>query len=312
MEKRSDPGAGKETGGLSSHELKVRGRHSGFRGPENQHPLPRRVVQVRPGHLDLDQLPQAVRAEVVNGTLIARHGRVHPELAVEARPGEPQRTLERERPAGEPQVEIETQRRASEGFEDVHVERHGMADDLLEELLAQLYPALPQRALMWLLRVPPELGAAGQRCIDAGRDLSIFVGQLDMSVEEPLHLVVNSRALASSSSTDGGQVQLAHELGERGAQEQLAAMGADRFGRDPGQQQAGETAEGQAGFPDGGHDQGVGAVDPLVLQPAAGVGAGQGAERHQPRHEAEIGVRFAGPDQLVHLIEAGEVAPRLG
>ena len=95
-------------------------------------------------------------------------------------------------------------------------------------------------------------------------------------------------------------------------QEQLAALGAHRFGRHPGQQQAGEIAEGQPGFTHGGHDQGVGAVDPLVLQPAAGVGAGQGAERHQPRHEAEIGVRFAGPDQLVHLIEAGEVAPRLG
>ena len=95
-------------------------------------------------------------------------------------------------------------------------------------------------------------------------------------------------------------------------QEQLAALGADRLGGDPGQQQAGEIAEGQPGFPHGSHDQGVGAVDPLVLQPAAEVGAGQGAERHQPRHEAKIGVRFAGPDQLVHLIEAGEVAPRLG
>ena len=84
--------------------------------------------------------------------------------------------------------------------------------------------------------------------VDAGRDLPIFVGQLDMSVEEPLHLVVNSRALASSSSTNGGQVQLAHELGERGPQEQLAALGAHRFGRHPGQQQAGEIAEGQPGF----------------------------------------------------------------
>ena len=26
------------------------------------------------------------------------------------------------------------------------------------------------------------------------------------------------------------------------------------------------------------------------------------------RHETEIGVRFAGPDKLVHLIGAGEVA----
>ena len=43
-----------------------------------------------------------------------------------------------------------------------------------------------------------------------------------------------------------------------------------------------------------------------------GVAAGQGAQRQQPRHEAKIGVRFAGTDKLVHLIEAGEVVPRLG
>ncbi len=44
----------------------------------------------------------------------------------------------------------------------------------------------------------------------------------------------------------------------------------------------------------------------------AGVGAGQAAQRQQPRHEAEIGVRFAAPDKLVHLIGLGEVVQRLG
>ena len=46
--------------------------------------------------------------------------------------------------------------------------------------------------------------------------------------------------------------------------------------------------------------------------PVAGVASRQGAQRHHPRHETQIGVRFASPDQLVHLIEAGEVVPRLG
>ena len=36
--------------------------------------------------------------------------------------------------------------------------------------------------------------------------------------------------------------------------------------------------------------------------PVAGIGAGQAAQHHHPRHEAEIGVRFAGRDKLVHLI----------
>ena len=50
------------------------------------------------------------------------------------------------------------------------------------------------------------------------------------------------------------------------------------------------------------HVELVRAVDALVLKPVAGVGAGKGAQRQQPRHEAEIGVRFAGPDKLVHLV----------
>ena len=39
---------------------------------------------------------------------------------------------------------------------------------------------------------------------------------------------------------------------------------------------------------------------------------GQAAQRHQPRHETEIGVRFAGPDKLVHLIGLGEVVQAWG
>ena len=58
------------------------------------------------------------------------------------------------------------------------------------------------------------------------------------------------------------------------------------------------------------HDELVGTVDALVLVAVAGVGAGQGAQRHRPRHEAEIGVRFAGPDKLVHLVGLGEAPPR--
>ena len=32
--------------------------------------------------------------------------------------------------------------------------------------------------------------------------------------------------------------------------------------------------------------------------------------RVEPRHETEIGVRFAGADKLVHLISSGEASPR--
>ena len=50
------------------------------------------------------------------------------------------------------------------------------------------------------------------------------------------------------------------------------------------------------------HVERVGAVDAFVPNSVAGVGAGQGTQRHHPSHEAEISVRFAGPDQLVHLV----------
>ena len=50
----------------------------------------RRVVQLRPGDLNFLQLPQAVFAKVIGGALVYRLGRVHSELAVQARPGEPQ------------------------------------------------------------------------------------------------------------------------------------------------------------------------------------------------------------------------------
>ena len=52
--------------------------------------------------------------------------------------------------------------------------------------------------------------------------------------------------------------------------------------------------------------------DALVLFPVAGVAPGQRAQRHRSRHEAQGGIRFAGADKLVHLIEAGESPLRLG
>ena len=50
----------------------------------------------------------------------------------------------------------------------------------------------------------------------------------------------------------------------------------------------------------------------FVLIPVAGIGAGQGTQHHQPRHETRVGVGQGGSHELIHLIEAGEVVPRLG
>ena len=67
----------------------------------------------------------------------------------------------------------------------------------------------------------------------------------------------------------------------------------------------GAQGESQQQFPDE-------APDTLVFFVVAGVGAGQAAQCHHPRHEAEIGVRFAGRDELVYLVGLGEVVQRLG
>ena len=74
----------------------------------------------------------------------------------------------------------------------------------------------------------------------------------------------------------------------------------------------GQVAEGEFVATASGHIERIRAVGALIPNPVAGVGAGQAAQRHHPRHETEIGVRFAGRNKQVHLIGLGEVVPRLG
>ena len=87
-------------------------------------------------------------------------------------------------------------------------------------------------------------------------------------------------------------------------------MGSHRFSAHPGQQQAGQASVGELVVAYSGHNELVRPVDAPVFFPVAGVGAWH-LPHHQPRHEAQIGVRFAGPDKLVYLIESGEVVERL-
>ncbi len=56
-------------------------------------------------------------------------------------------------------------------LEDVHVQRHGVADDLLEELLASFGLAVKKHRLVRLLGVPPKFSAVGTPAPLHGRDL---------------------------------------------------------------------------------------------------------------------------------------------
>ena len=124
---------------------------------DDQHSLGRGVVQRGPSDLDLFQLPEDLTAEVLDCSLSGRFDRIFVELAVELPPSELQRTPDCKGSVVEPEVEIEAQGATLEGFQDVHIERHRMLDDLVEELLAQLDLALPQHAIIGPLGVPPEL-----------------------------------------------------------------------------------------------------------------------------------------------------------
>ena len=79
----------------------IRWRNDRGRGQEDQDARLRRVVQPRPGQLDLDQFPQDFNAEVLDSPLVGRFGRICVELAVQLSPCEPLWSPKREGPVGE-------------------------------------------------------------------------------------------------------------------------------------------------------------------------------------------------------------------
>ena len=102
---------------------------------QDQDTRSRSVVQPRPGQFDFLQLAQGLAAEEFNRFLVAGFRRVRAELAVELPPSELLRSAEREGAVGEPQVQIKAQRTSLERRESVHVNRYGVVDDLVKELL---------------------------------------------------------------------------------------------------------------------------------------------------------------------------------
>ena len=69
---------------------------------QDQHARSRRVVQLRPGELDLLQLAQHFFTEAADSKFIAGLGRVRSELAVHLPPGDPLRSTKREGAVDQP------------------------------------------------------------------------------------------------------------------------------------------------------------------------------------------------------------------
>ena len=95
----------------------------------------------------------------------------------------------------------------------------------------------------------------------------------------------------------------AHEIGQGLAKGQVLALGPDRFSTHPGQQQPRDVAEGEFVVEARGERQREGAVAADILFAVAGVGAGQGTERQEPREVGNILIGFGRADQAVDLIE---------
>ena len=140
--------------------------------------------------------------------------------------------------------------------------------------------------------------------------LRVRVDERHAATKEPAHLIPQPRSLPVRPATPIGQAELVHELIEGPAEYQLAGLRPHRFGTHPRQEQARQVAIGQARIDPGGHGERIRAVAPDVLFSVAGVSARQGAQREQPRHKAEIGILLARVNELVDLVETGEVVPR--
>ena len=121
-----------------------------------------------------------------------------------------------------------------------------------------------------------------------------------MTTEEPPHLIAEPGLLPSSAAAAVLLIPSFRMNSEsEDSQYELALLRPHRFGAHPGHQ------AGAAMLPNGSLLIEVPADITKVYGPlrrmycalVAGVAAGQAAQRHHPRHEAEISVRFAGPNQ---------------
>ena len=96
------------------------------------------------------------------------------------------------------------------------------------------------------------------------------------------------------------------------SEDEVAALGPDRFGAHPRAEQPWEIPERELVVAARRDVERERAVDALVLKPAAGVGARQRTQQQPPRHEACLGVAFAGLDQRLNLIAKPVVIPACG
>src|ERR1039458_5000925 len=112
------------------------------------------VVERWPANLQLLEFSENVFAEVADNVLVTGSGGVGSELHVQTFPCQTLRLLalavERESFVGKPHLQVEAERGPLHLFQDSHVERNRVSNDLVEERLPQMNAALPERLLVGL------------------------------------------------------------------------------------------------------------------------------------------------------------------
>ena len=106
-----------------------------------------------------------------------------------------------------------------------------VATHLVKQVFTEPDLALPQRGLVGLALVPPELGAVGHERTSTGGPSLIFVDQRDAATEQALHLIAEPGLLTPVTAAGAVDPERPHKLGERAAKDQFAALGPHRFGR---------------------------------------------------------------------------------
>ena len=129
-------------------------------------------------------------------------------------------------PVCEPEGEVEAERRPLHRAQGVQVDRDRAADDLVEEVLAKLDLALPERARVRLALAPPELRETGNRCVQRGFPPRILVEQRDRAPKQPPPLIPKSGVLVAAGAVDA---HLPHELRERITEDELWRLRPYRF-----------------------------------------------------------------------------------
>ena len=225
---------------------------------------------VHHGHLRLgvDQL-HGLEVLQEGGLELARLSVLGAELGLQLAPGDGGGALERGHPVGEPDVEVHAHGGAAQGCQGGGEDRDGGAHDLLEVGLAELDARVVGPTLV------RELVAVGHVHVLAAEGAP--VGRLaaglddDRGRAEPVELVHHTALIRPGGvGADAGE-----ERAQGGAGVQVAGAGAHGLGGHPGEQGAGQDAEGEASRAGGERQGGVSVASAPVGDRGSGVAVGQ-------------------------------------